>query len=142
MDKLRAAHAAEEADDPSEDISAAVAEAVAELAPLQKEAAAAAATMDTDLAAIDAHVADSIWFSESLGQLTTEEFCARYPLTAEAADEGVRAEMWGLTDPLAGVNETVAAMSEEEMMAVLNERGEKALVEVAKRGLGTKALSH
>jgi len=141
VDKFRQSHAAIKPEDPEASIAAAVADMHSTLAPLHKEAAAAAEAMKSDLAAVDTHLADATWFAESAGELTTAEVCERYPATAAAADECVRAEQWALSDPAAGVNEAVAAMSEAEAMAALNSPGEEALVEAVKRGVDVKSLS-
>eukprot|EP00170_Pyropia_yezoensis_P001521 contig_6644_g1525 len=140
VDTFRKSHAAIIPEDPSALVAAAVADAEETLRPLQKEAAAAADATKADLETVDAHLADATWFAESVGELTTAEFCERYPATAAAADEDVRAEAWALTDPAAGVNEAVAAMSEKDAMAALNAKGEEALVAAVKEGKDTKVL--
>lgn len=141
MDTFRKSHAAIVPEDSSALAAAAVADAEAALRPLQKEADAAAEAAKVDLEAVDAHLADATWFAESVDKLTTAEFCERYPATAAAADEGVRAEAWALTDPAEGVNEAVAAMSEKEAMATLNAKGEEALVAAMKQSKDAQALT-
>lgn len=138
VETMRKSHAALVPEDSSAAVAAAVADAEAELRPLQKEAAAAAEATKADLETVDAHIADATWFVENVETLTTAEFCERYPATAAAADEGVRAEQWVLTDPAAGVNEAVAAMSEKDAMATLNAKGEEALVSAVKAGMRTE----
>lgn len=141
VDEFRKSHAALVPEDPSADIATALSSAESTLQPLQKEAASAAQAVKADLETVDAHLADATWFAESVGDLTTAEFCERYPATAAAADEGVRAEAWALSDPAAGVNEAVAAMTEADAMATLNAKGEDALVAAVMLGKDTKALA-